>query len=99
MEILTAILASRPGRKDYEGPEVERDYEVGEFERLELFGPFDVEVRTDAKPGVHASGPEDALELLLVEQHGDRLVIGFDGEGNCGVEILVTTARLKSIRM
>ena len=101
MEILGAILASGRtfGRRQYTGPEIERDFKVGQFDRLDLFGPIDVEVRTGRKPGVRANGREDAIELLTVEHDGDRLEIGFDGDRGGGLEIIVSTAGLRSIRV
>lgn len=57
------------------GPAVERNYAVGNFERIELAGAYDVTVRTGAAPGVQARGAEKSLERLVVEVEGDRLKI------------------------
>jgi hypothetical protein len=57
------------------GPTVSRNYQVGNFQRIEVAGPYDVEVRTGGKPGVSAKGSEKLLERTLVEVRGDRLVI------------------------
>jgi hypothetical protein len=57
------------------GPTVQRDFPVGGFEQIEVAGPYDVDVRTGAAPGVQASGPQKAIERLVVEVRGDRLLI------------------------
>ena len=57
------------------GPTVSRNYKVGNFQRIEVAGPYDVEVRTGGKPGVSAKGSEKLLERTVVEVRGDKLVI------------------------
>ena len=57
------------------GPTVSRNYQVGNFQRIEVAGPYDVEVRTGGKPGVSAKGSEKLLERTVVEVRGDKLVI------------------------
>jgi hypothetical protein len=98
MEILSAIMSAPRGRA-LEGPTEDRDYEVGEFERLELSGPFDVVVSTGSPPSVRASGSQSALDALSVEQDGDRVAIDWDGGWACDLEVAVTVPALKSVRM
>src|SRR6476469_10031823 len=62
-------------RHESGGPTVERSYQVGGFERIEVAGAYDVEVDTGAAPSVHAKGPEKDLERLVIEVKGDRLLI------------------------
>lgn len=62
-------------RHESGGPTVERNYQVGGFERIEVAGHYDVEVHTGAAPSVHAKGPEKDLERLVIEVKGDRLLI------------------------
>ncbi len=57
------------------GANVSRTYSVGNFQKIEVAGPYDVEVRTGSKPGVAAQGSERLLERTLVEVQGDKLVI------------------------
>jgi hypothetical protein len=52
-----------------------RTYKVGNFEQIEVAGPYDVEVRTGANPGVSGRGPERLLERTVVEVRGAKLVI------------------------
>jgi len=80
--ILFAILAAAGAlagcgqtRAEAGGPTVQRNYGVGPFERIEVAGPYDVNVRTGGNPTVSASGPEKLLEQMVVEVKGDRLVI------------------------
>ncbi len=57
------------------GPTVSRNYQVGNFQEIEVAGPYDVEVRTGANPGVSARGGQKLLERTVVEVKGDKLVI------------------------
>ena len=78
----TAITAGcGEGKAEDGGPTVQRSYQVGEFQQIEVAGPFDVQVRTGAGPSVSASGPEKLLERLEVEVRGDKLVIRPRREG------------------
>jgi hypothetical protein len=57
------------------GPAVQRSFAVSGFERIEVAGPYDVEVRTGGAPGVQAHGSEDAIERMVVEVRGDSLKV------------------------
>jgi hypothetical protein len=57
------------------GPTVSRTYQVGNFQQIEVAGPYDVEVRTGGNPGVSAKGSEKLLERTVVEVRGDKLLI------------------------
>jgi hypothetical protein len=57
------------------GATVSRSYQVGNFQQIEVAGPYDVEVRTGSNPGVSARGSEKLLERTVVEVRGDKLVI------------------------
>jgi hypothetical protein len=57
------------------GATVSRNYQVANFQQIEVAGPYDVEVRTGGKPGVSARGSEKLLERTVVEVQGDKLVI------------------------
>ncbi|MGI8706362.1 MAG: head GIN domain-containing protein [Sphingomicrobium sp.] len=70
-----AAAACGQNRAEDGGPTVQRNYQVGAFERIEVAGPYEVEVRTGGEPGVSASGPEKLIERLVVEVRGDRLLI------------------------
>lgn len=80
--IATAVIAasaatSACGRAHSEdaGPDTSRNYQVGNFQQIEVAGPYDVEVRTGANPSVSARGSEKLLEKTIVEVKGDKLVI------------------------
>ena len=75
--IVAAIAASActQARSESGGPVVERDYQVGAFEQIEVAGHYDVDVRTGTAPSVHASGPQKDIERLVVEVRGNRLLI------------------------
>lgn len=70
-----ALAACGQSRAEDGGPNVQRSYQVGPFDRIEVAGPYEVEVRTGGAPGVSASGPEKLIERLVVEVKGDRLLI------------------------
>lgn len=57
------------------GPTVSRNYQVGNFQKIEIAGPYDIEVRTGGNPGVSARGSEKLLGRTVVEVKGDKLVI------------------------
>lgn len=54
---------------------VDRQYQVGGFTRIEVAGPYDVDVRTGPAIGVSARGSEKLLERTIVEVKGDKLLI------------------------
>ena len=57
------------------GPTVSRNYQVGNFQQIEVAGPYDVTIRTGANPGVSAQGSQKLLERTVVVVQGDKLVI------------------------
>jgi len=57
------------------GATVSKNYRVGNFQQIEVAGPYEVEVRTGSSPSVSASGSEKLLEHTQVEVEGDKLVI------------------------
>lgn len=72
----TAALAGcTEARSENGGPTVERSYAVGNFDRIELGGNYDVTVHTGQKPGVQARGSEKVMERLVVEVRDGVLVI------------------------
>jgi hypothetical protein len=57
------------------GATVSRNYQVGNFQKIEVAGPYDIQVRTGANPSVSANGSEKLLERTVVEVKGDQLLI------------------------
>ena len=45
------------------GPTVSRNYQVGNFEKIEVAGPYDVQVRTGANPSVSANGSQKLIDV------------------------------------
>jgi hypothetical protein len=85
------------------GPAVSRNYQVGNFTEIEVAGPYDVDVRTGANPGVSARGSQKLLDRTVVEVKGDKLIIhpqqhngwfhfGFSSNG--GAKFAVTVPQL-----
>jgi hypothetical protein len=75
--IAASAVVSGCGRVHAEegGATVSRNYQVGNFQEIEVAGPYDVEVRTGTNPSVSARGSENLLERTTVEVKGDKLVI------------------------
>ncbi len=57
------------------GSNVSRNYQVGNFQQVEVSGPYDVTVRTGGNAGVSAQGSQKLLDRTIVEVQGDKLVI------------------------
>jgi len=69
------VSACGQTRAEDGGATVSRNYQVGNFQQIEVAGPYDVQVRTGANPSVSARGAEKLLEHTVVEVQGDKLTI------------------------
>jgi hypothetical protein len=105
--IAAAMLAVAPvaltgchARNEGGGPTVSRNYQVGNFQQIEVAGPYDVTVRTGSNASVSARGGERLLDRTTVEVEGDKLVIrpehdgglfhvGFGTRGNASFTVTV----------
>lgn len=63
------------------GPTVSRNYQVGNFNDVELAGHYDVDIRTGGPVSVSAQGPENVLNRLRVDVDGDKLRIRPKSDG------------------
>lgn len=72
---LGSLAACGEARSEEAGPETERSYQIGSFDRIQVAGPYEVEVRTGDNPSVSAQGAERGIERLVVEVHGGELRI------------------------
>jgi putative autotransporter adhesin-like protein len=70
-----ATAACGQMQKEGAGPKVSRNYQVGNFQQIEVAGPYDVEVRTGANPSVSAEGSQKLLDRTIVVVQGNKLVI------------------------
>jgi len=75
MVAASAVTACSVNAQEAPGPNVSRNYQVGNFQQIEVAGPYDVEVRTGSNPSVSANGSEKLLEKTVVEVKGDKLLI------------------------
>lgn len=64
-----------------DGPTVSRNYPVGNFQQIEVAGPYDVTVQTGTNVGVSARGGQSTLDRTEVTVEGDKLVIRPKGHG------------------
>ncbi len=107
---ITAAAVAASGcseaRSENGGPTVERNYQVGAFDKIELAGAYDATVRTGSAPSVHARGNEKAIENLEVVVENDVLVIrhkkrtGFSWGSKGGkVALTVTVPNLRGAEL
>jgi hypothetical protein len=71
----SALSGCQVHAQEESGPTVSRNYQVGNFQEIEVAGPYDVEVRTGTNASVSAKGSEKLLERTIVEVKGNKLVI------------------------
>ncbi|QIK78561.1 DUF2807 domain-containing protein [Sphingomonas piscis] len=71
---LMTAACNHAGAQDA-GPETSRSFTVGDFDRIEVSGPYDVDVRTGGAVSVSAKGPENIIERMDVVVEGGRLFI------------------------
>jgi Putative auto-transporter adhesin, head GIN domain len=57
------------------GATVSRNYQVGNFQEIEVAGPYDVDIKTGGNPSVSGQGGEKLLDRTVVEVRGNKLVI------------------------
>jgi Putative auto-transporter adhesin, head GIN domain len=70
-----SVVGCTEARSADAGPTTERDYKVGDFDRVELAGAYDANIRTGAAPSVHAKGGQNVLNRLVVEVKDGALLI------------------------
>lgn len=70
-----ATSACGHSRGEDAGPVVSRAYQVGNFDRIEVAGPYDVDIRTGSSPSVSARGGQKLIEHMVVEVKDGRLLI------------------------
>lgn len=71
----SAVTACGQARSEEAGPTVSRNFQVGNFQQIEVAGPYNVTVRTGANPSVSARGAQNLLDKTVVEVKGDKLLI------------------------
>jgi hypothetical protein len=103
---VAALTGCSEARSRDAGPTVERNYEVGDFDQVELAGAYDANIRTGEAPSVHAKGGANVLERLVVEVKDGRLLIHPRGKtfnwssGPRGkVELTVTVPSLRAAEL
>ena len=103
MAAAAAMAGCSEARSQNGGPVTDRDYQVGEFNRIELGGAYDMTVHTGPEVSVHARGGQNVLDKLEVEVKGDTLVVRPKKEGwswgrhsNGKVELTVTLPALRA---
>ena len=106
---LTALLATagcHGVNAQGSGPTVYRNYQVGNFQQIEVAGSYDVEVRTGANVSVSAKGGQNVLDHTVVEVSDGKLLIhpektsGFFSIGRHGhATFIVTVPQLSGASM
>jgi hypothetical protein len=102
----TAVAGCSQARSENGGPVVDRNYQVGSFDRIALAGAYNTTVRTGSAPSVHARGNQKAIDNLEVEVKDGILVIrhkqrmGFSWGSNRGTVTLdVTVPNLRGAEL
>jgi hypothetical protein len=73
--IVLAAAGCNAARSEEPGPSVSRNFQVGAFDRIEVAGPYQVSVTTGSAPSVRATGPDNAIDRMVVEVDGGKLKI------------------------
>ena len=75
--VAASVTTSACGKAHSEngGPTVSRNYQVGSFDKIEVAGPYRVQVRTGSNPSVSAKGSEKMIEHMVVEVRNGTLEI------------------------
>jgi len=101
-----SVVGCSEARSQDAGPMTERDYKVGGFDKVELAGAYDADIRTGSAASVHAKGGQNVLDRLIVEVKDGRLLIHpkdkhFNwGHGSRGkVELTVTVPTLSGAEL
>jgi hypothetical protein len=100
LAVASAALTGCHARAEDGGPTISRNYQVGNFQQIEVAGPYDVTVRTGSNASVSARGGEKLLDRTTVEVEGNKLVIrpehssglfhfGFSTHGNANFTVTV----------
>ncbi|RPF71603.1 head GIN domain-containing protein [Aurantiacibacter spongiae] len=81
------------------GNVVERQVEIGNFDRIVANGPVSVEVRQGPRPSVTIEAEDNIVNLIDVDVSGDTLVIGSHGSWSSrrDVRAVVTAPGLRDI--
>ena len=74
--LLASCSTGHAENADAGGPAGSRSFAVGAFSRVEVGGPYTVNVTTGGQPGVTARGPQGALDKMVVEVRDGTLQIG-----------------------
>ncbi len=69
------LAACSTGRAESAGPEIARSFSVPAFDKIEVAGPFAVEVSTGRQPSVAARGPSSIVEKMEVVVENGTLKI------------------------
>ncbi|WP_162789199.1 MULTISPECIES: head GIN domain-containing protein [Sphingomonas] len=108
MTALATLSACQMGQARDAGPQTTRSFPAGNATRLAVAGSYDVTVSTGSAPGVQATGGQNRLDDIVVEQDGDTLKIhpkpsnGMNWTrwtNDKGVKISVTLPTLASVAM
>ena len=101
--VCASASACGQGHAEDGGATTSRNYQVGNFQQIEVAGPYNVEVRTGTNPSVSGRGSEKLLERTVVEVRGDKLVIhpeehhswfgGWSTRGNANFTVTVPQLR------
>ena len=101
-----ATAACSEARSENGGPTVDRSYTVGDFDKVELAGAYDADIRVGGAPSVKASGSQKAIDDLEVVVENGALVLRHKKKMNFGwsnnhgkIKVVVTVPALRAAEL
>ena len=73
--IVLAAAGCNAARGEEPVPSISRNFQVGAFDQIAVSGNYEVNVVTGSAPSVRATGPDNAIDKMVVEVDGSRLKI------------------------
>lgn len=107
---VTALASAGCGRAHGEednSPQASRSYPVGQFDRVELAGAYNVTIATGKAPSVSAVGSQKSIDRMVVEVEGGVLKIhpekhrgfSFGWSNHKPVQLTITTQSLSAAEL
>jgi hypothetical protein len=95
---LVAFVASC-NLKTYSGEQTTEKRSAGEYDRIQIKGPFNVTIDPNKTSGLTLTAPEDALTDIKTKVEGGELILEIDNYGfiNPEIEVVIANDQLEAI--
>ena len=105
--VAAATAACSQARSEDGGPTVDRSYTVGDFDKVELAGAYDADIRVGGAPSVKATGSQKAIDNLevtvedgaLVLRHKKKMNFGWSNSNHGKIKVVVTVPALRAAEL